>query len=571
MGIPSYFSYIVKNHIQIIQKITPAFHVDNLYLDSNSIIYDCFHKIDFSCIDSIDNSILISKKIIHDVIIKIEEYIKLLSPNNTIYIAFDGVAPLAKLEQQRNRRFKSWYILQYSNEIFKSTERSWDSTAITPGTKFMNMLNTTIKKHFLKKEKKYNVSSIIVSGSDEHGEGEHKLFNYIRENKIDHCDKTSIIYGLDADLIMLAINHLPICKNIYLFRETPEFIKCVDSSLEPNESYLLDIPELSKNIILQMKFNPKIQYCYDYIFLCFFLGNDFAPHFPSLNIRTDGIHKLLNAYKLTLGDKNICLTDGNNIFWKNLRLLIEYLASQEEEYFKNEMKKRDKREKYKPTINTKVQSSGKIDPKTPVVSSFAPDLKKVEEKLDEHDIIKHKMDEFQAIPNYDRGLEKFINPFKNGWQERYYKALFNIDSKIEDKIEQICINYLEMLEWTMEYYTNGCKDWRWSYKYNYPPLLQDLIKYIPFFERKMLKAQDKNPVSPLLQLCYVLPRNSLIFLPNDINKILIKKYSHWYPTDCQFLWAFCKYFWESHVMLPEIDITILEDIIQEYNNKKIKK
>ena len=46
MGIPSYFSYIAKNHTNIIQKLCKfEKNIDNLYLDSNSIIYDCLRSI----------------------------------------------------------------------------------------------------------------------------------------------------------------------------------------------------------------------------------------------------------------------------------------------------------------------------------------------------------------------------------------------------------------------------------------------------------------------------------------------------------------------------------------------
>ena len=119
---------------------------------------------------------------------------------------------------------------------------------------------------------------------------------------------------------MLGLNHLPIAKHIYLYRETPEFIKSINSSLNPNESYVLDLPELSQAIISTMnngrKVNNKQQSnrLYDYIFLCFFLGNDFMPHFPAINIRINGIEIMINAYKKILGDTNKNLTNGKEIY-----------------------------------------------------------------------------------------------------------------------------------------------------------------------------------------------------------------------------------------------------------------
>jgi 5'-3' exonuclease len=533
MGIPSYFSYIVKNHPEIIKKLLKGkMTINNLYMDCNSIIYDSVRNINF---DELTESA--SRTIIFRVIQKIEEYISLICPDNALMVAFDGVAPVAKLEQQRTRRYKSWYQNEISKSIFKKKAGSdpWNTTAITPGTIFMQELSSTIFDHF-KDSHKYGINKIIVSTSDEVGEGEHKIFQYIRSNEKEHSSSSTVIYGLDADLIMLSINHLPISENIYLFRETPEFIKTIDNSLEPNETYLLDIPELANKIILNMNNDFKLtekqqkNRVYDYIFMCFFLGNDFMPHFPAINIRTGGIDKLLNAYKATLGGTNDNLTDGKIIYWKNVRKLIDFLACYEEEYFKTEMKLRDKREKFSYPTETPEQKYAKFD----------------------------------AIPNYERELEKYINPFKDGWRHRYYKCLFKVDID-DERCKEICINYLQGLEWTMKYYTTGCPDWRWCYKHNYPPLLQDLIRFIPYFETTFIKDNDSKAVTPLVQLCYVLPKQSLGFLPEKLYKALKCDHADLYPTDCEFVWAYCKYFWESHVELPEIDIIELE----KYVNKVI--
>jgi len=531
MGIPSYFSFIVKNHSSIIKKLeNSTIQVNNLYLDCNSIIYDAVRSIDFASIVESDIDV-----IIRSVCVKIDEYINLLKPNKNVFIAFDGVAPVAKLEQQRSRRYKSLYQTTISRSIFKSVGADpWNTTAITPGTLFMRKLNDYVYAKY-KNEEKYGVKKLLVSGSNEPGEGEHKLFEYIRSFPEEHQDVNTIIYGLDADLIMLSINHLPISNKIYLFRETPEFIKSINVELEPNASYIMDIPELAKVITLNMNNDIELntnEYknrIYDYIFLCFFLGNDFMPHFPSVNIRTGGVDKMINAYKATIGGTPENLTNGKVIYWKNVRKLVEFLAKSEEEFLKTETKARDRREKFA------------LPNETP----------------------EDKYKRFDSIPQYERVTEKFINPFKQDWQVRYYKSLFNVDND-DIRKKQICINYLEGLEWTMKYYTSGCADWRWSYHYNYPPLFCDLLKYVPYFDTEFIEKKQQNPVTDLVQLCYVLPKQSLKFLPEALYNKLLKEHASWYNTDCDFVWAYCRYFWEAHVNLPHIDMGELEKFVADY-------
>ena len=168
---------------------------------------------------------------------------------------------------------------------------------------------------------------------------------------------------------------------------------------------------------------------------------------------------------------------------------------------------------------------------------------------------------FENTPIVYRAEEKYICPSEQYWDKRYYQSLFKTE-KNTSFMKTLCNNYLEGLEWVCAYYSGDCPDWKWKYNYHYPPLFSDLCKYIPHFETKFIEQQltsrCKQSFSPYTQLAYVLPKQQLKLLPEKIQKFLLDHYSELYCDEYQFQWAFCRYFWESHPVLPKIELDMLE-------------
>ena len=161
MGIPSYFSHIIRNHKDILKNFsTIDSTVSNLYLDCNSLIYDSAYEIDNNENNIHNKKDEKDKKIIKLVCNKLVALFKLIKPVKKIFIAFDGVAPVAKLNQQRNRRYKSWFqesfLDEYDTDEKHKIKNKWDTIVITPGTVFMKRLGKKIEETF-KNAKKYNV------------------------------------------------------------------------------------------------------------------------------------------------------------------------------------------------------------------------------------------------------------------------------------------------------------------------------------------------------------------------------------------------------------------------------
>ena len=486
MGVPLYFKSVIEQYNNVLLSQNNNIKKSNLFFDLNCLIHPC-------CRDETNEDLMF---------IKIKDYIdKIINLVNSdlIYIAIDGVCPRAKMQQQRKRRYKS----SKENKI-------WDTNAISPGTEFMNKLNIFLKKTYISK-------NIIISDSDERGEGEQKIFDYIKKHNLEN----NIIYGLDADLIILSL----LCNNkTYLLRERTEYnIEGLES-----EFIYLDINILKKYIIQNIKYKELLsekQIIQNYCILFFILGNDFIPHSPSINIRYNGVNELLNIYNELMieTDGLFLLYEDNTINIKFLKMLFYKLSLNEDKRIKNILQIRNKQEnKFKNIYNREIDK----------------------EKVKQH------------IPIVFREKEKEIFSDLKYWKTNYYiyeifHEYYNpsYDDILEEKIDDMCKEYFESIIWCSKYYIDSCYNWKWYYKYSVGPCFNDLNKYVYL---DYLKEEFKSYES-YEQLMIILPPKSYNFLKNKYKKILINKYEHLSPLDFKESHILKRYLWESEPIIPDFN------------------
>uniref|UniRef100_A0A7S3PYG8 Xrn1 N-terminal domain-containing protein n=1 Tax=Chaetoceros debilis TaxID=122233 RepID=A0A7S3PYG8_9STRA len=230
-GIPKMFRWLTDQYPNINRRLNEGLSgdtvVDNFYLDMNGIIHPCTHG------NSDDIVILDETAMFKKIFGYVDRLYKIVRPRKVLYLAVDGVAPRAKMNQQRSRRFRSSReaeelaatILARDGKLPEG--KSFDSNCITPGTDFMLKLSIAMTKWIEFKQKTdpfwKNGADVVFTGPNVPGEGEHKVMDYIRECKEQYdpenpekChphwspEMTHVLYGLDADLIMLGlITHEP--------------------------------------------------------------------------------------------------------------------------------------------------------------------------------------------------------------------------------------------------------------------------------------------------------------------------------------------------------------------------
>lgn len=573
MGVPKYFRHIIKNYDNLLKNVpNSSISIHNLYFDMNSLIHPCIQHIineypslvtEYNFLEENDKKFLLDPDFTTEFEMKFYEYFEtqlslltdMIKPTSVVYYAIDGVAPRAKMEQQRIRRYRSVKendMRQAVLEKYNLKKPIWDRNAITPGTAFMYRLANRLKTSYIPNMKNVNPNiKFILDDASVVGEGEHKIFDYIRQyNKED--DKAHCIYGLDADLIMLSL-----CSkvSIYLLRDAPQFDKNI------NTDYILfDINEFKKLIIARFidslkKENIEDEFIesleldlllYNYVFLCFIFGNDFLPKIIAMDLNDETIEYVLSTYihQYSILRKHIVDGEGHINLFPLRQFFVTLYGSEEQRvctYFKNNVHK---------LLNFVIPSNG--------FNELKNDLNQIQF----YPCTKHQSNT-AIYKNFMR------NDILHDWMDTYYNYYFNIGSieYNQEHIHNICNYYVDGLQWNISYYIEGCPSFKWHYPYMASPCIKDICKYLrdsfryPHFE--------KGHYKPLEQLSMVLPIQSKQLLPPAYQKMMTQiPLSIYYPIDFELDTLFHIQLYECHTKLMNINDKDIIDVYEKLDKTR---
>lgn len=543
MGIPLYFRFLTTKYPDTIRNLEDFQREwQELYFDLNGLIHP-------SCSKARKQNPNVKGKaltglMLHEVRQQIKLIMDLIKPTTYTLLSVDGVAPLAKINQQRSRRYKSYVLNKLINRIkekYGEAVDTWDTNAISPGTDFMNFLMHSLQDYVDKVMTQETTSEVELSTSNVPGEGEHKIFTRIR-NSTD--TRTRIVYGLDADLIMLSLASNK--KGIYLLRESVHFGK-----VNSDQMLLLDIDALREAICTEIRGFLSVaqitntQIVKDYLYICFLLGNDFLPHLPPLRIGEGSVDYLLNAYAEALNRDSENPEPGLigpnrtlnlNLFRDIMRNLSQDESSLVSSFYQSHIRKRY----HEPQGLTSCESEiRKIE--------FMPSVKRIKDT---------------------------VHMNQEGWEERYYQRYLCQKQVKPIEIEKMCENYWQGLMWTLDYYMEECPSWHWFYHYPCSPTVRDLSMYL---NKQSDESLLKNPfprgpdgpietaLDPQEQMLCILPPGSATLVPPKLKSLMLSTHSpikDLYPSSFNVEMLYMRYFHQAIPQLPLIDFKRIQEAIQ---------
>lgn len=514
-----------------------------LFMDYNCLIYHCLYRPNAPVYPSMaetDSSVKEEweKKFIDSVLDYTVHVIRQVGAEKGVYIAIDGVVPMAKMRQQRLRRFKSSWMAGQGigrdgkRDAVEEKESGvrWNTNAITPGTVFMDRLHAGLLRR-VEEEGKTGVWR--VSSCREWGEGEHKIMAEWRKAHHGEVDGM-VVYGLDADLIvlsMLAGETEGFTGGTWLFREAMER-GSVQYDLFGQESYEWFSVDALREWLVQPYAGQGKEveqaFVLDYTLMMSFLGNDFLPASLSYKMRDDGhtvlldiLHRQFAEGRRLVGSK----AEGWPLQAEGLLALLHTLTKDEERRVQDAVLKKRRMGEQSYTV----EEMGRVGHEDWPLS------------VQEEAVLLRQGQGFVRLDSAWRGT--YLTHFFPGFPD-------HASSRIA-----LSRRYLYGVQWVWAYYVGRIENvcFEWFYPFSLPPLwswLAEEMKQsgLPVFVGTVQVRGSE--IQPCEQLALVLPVDSWSLLPPCPQRALPYRAPHLFPTTFSFDSVGKRFFWECESMIP---------------------
>lgn len=523
----------------------------------------------------------------------------------------------------------------------------FDSNCITPGTPFMDRLSKCL--HYYVHDRLNNNAAwkdlkVFLSDASVPGEGEHKIMDFIRRQRdqSNHDPNTQhVLCGADADLIMLGLaTHEPnftIIREEFLpnkprpceicggcgheMKECPGLMPATASEaaqLGAEVKFIFVRLSVLKEYLKRTLVMPNLPFPYefervldDWVFMCFFVGNDFLPHLPSLEIREGAIDRLIGLYKSCVYKTKGYLTDSGEVNLERVQMILRDLGYVEDEIFANrqrrevQFRERDKANKKRRTTeapNFEHMHNSQFAPtalgrdaQPKSIQNARNELAKFRRMgMDKDDSNSARLDEKKQTQNrkrkhdnddvdnstatedsVDAGKEEEeeeedadandeVRLWEPGFKDRYYESKFDVGPDNLQFRYSVALQYVRGLCWVLKYYYQGCASWDWYFPYHYAPFASDFV-HIDGLSTQF--ETNTKPFNPLEQLMGVFPAASSSHVPDPWATLMSDPEStiiDFYPEDFKIDLNGKKFAWQGVALLPFVDEKRLINALQPY-------
>jgi len=430
---------------------------------------------------------------------------KTIKPTSSVVISMDGPVPNVNLCKMREGLYKNVYdtyqetcIKQQNDPLYRGNIGGEYMHAFVGGTSFMQKIVNRL--HSMINLNVFQNRNVIISASDEVGEGAIKILQHVRGNM--HENHKICIYGMDDKKTMMCLSNA--ITDVFFCNDMDHDVVNIGDAIV---QWLMD------NKLYEKYMYDKIQISNDLVFIFMLCGNDVAPSIEFLRIRDQGWKYLIRTY-VTCGVPIINARDAS-IIWDNLIHFINELSKLENVGL---------RKKYNKLLQRKLYGKSK-----PIGHETQIQMYHDEYLINTH----HPLhDQYCSIFEYI----DFRKP-PHVWKPMYYQILFIGPSDINN-IKFFCSDYLDSLLWCWEYYKYGhVASWSYKYPHTVAPTLSDFGRYFNEF-RYLPRTYNvdilNGPLSPIAQLICILPRTMNHLLPTCLRSDILSPSSllsiH-YPTN----------------------------------------